>query len=107
VEREIEQLEHTDGQLRKIKFRDGTSTPIKALYTRIPFEQHCHIPRMLGCELTEEGYLKIDPFQKTTIDGVFACGDNAARMRSVANAVAMGTFAGAVVNKEMIFENFT
>jgi thioredoxin reductase len=60
----------------------------------------------MGCELTDEGYIKIDAFQKTTINGIFACGDNTTRMRTVANAVAMGTTAGMMVNKEIVFEEF-
>jgi thioredoxin reductase len=85
---------------------DGSSAKVNALYARPGFEQPCPIPEMLGCELTEDGYIKIDPFQKTTVESVFACGDNTTRMRSVANAVAMGTLAATVANKEIIFEHF-
>jgi thioredoxin reductase len=104
VEKEIDRLEHNDGQLKQIVFKDGSSATPKALYTRVPFEQHCSIPQSLGCELTEDGYIKVDPMQKTTVDGVYACGDNVTRMRTVANAVAMGTTAGAVLNREMVVE---
>jgi thioredoxin reductase len=106
IEKEIEKLEHTGGHLQKIIFKDGTTTAIKALYTRSPFEQHCTIPEILGCELTDEGYIKVDTFQQTTVQGVFACGDNTTRMRTVANAVAMGTTAGMMVNKEIVLEGF-
>ena len=106
VETEIDKLEHTDGHLQNIIFKDGTSTPTKAIYSRSPFEQHCSIPETLGCELTEDGYIKTDPMQKTTVPGIFACGDNATRMRTVANAVSMGTTAGAMVNKEIVLEGF-
>jgi len=60
----------------------------------------------LGCELNNDGYIKVDPAQKTNVHGVFACGDNTARMRTVANSVAMGTTAGMMVNKELIEEHF-
>jgi len=40
------------------------------------------------------------------VKGIFACGDNATRMRTVANAVAMGTTAGMAVSKKMILEEF-
>jgi thioredoxin reductase len=106
VENEVRELAHTDGYVHKILFKDGTSTSVKALYTRVPFEQHCTIPAELGCELTDEGYIKTDPLQKTSLPGVFACGDNTAGMRSVASAVAMGTTAGAAVNRELIFDDF-
>jgi thioredoxin reductase len=106
VEKEIEKLEHINGYLQNIIFKDGATSSVKAIYTRSLFEQHCPIPEILGCELTEEGYIKIDAFQKTTVNGIFACGDNATRMRAVANAVAMGTTTGMMVNKELIEENF-
>jgi thioredoxin reductase len=106
VETEIEKLAHVEGQLQHIAFTDGNSFSLTALYARPSFEQHCTIPESLGCELTEDGYLKVDPFQKTTVSGIFACGDNTTRMRSVANAVAQGTTTGALVNREIILEEF-
>jgi thioredoxin reductase len=106
VEKEIEKLVHTNGYLEHILFRDNTTTPITAMYARTPIEQHCSIPESLGCELTEDGYIRIDPFQKTTVHGVFACGDNTTRIRSVANAVSMGTTAGMMANKEFVVEEF-
>ena len=77
-----------------------------AVYAAVPFEQHSDIPFNLGCELTEQGYIKVDNLQKTTLYGVFACGDNSSMMRSVANAVATGNLVGAMVNKELTEERF-
>ncbi|WP_295790746.1 bifunctional NAD(P)/FAD-dependent oxidoreductase/class I SAM-dependent methyltransferase [Mucilaginibacter sp.] len=106
TEKEIERLEHTDGHLQNIIFKDGTTSSIKAVYAHSPFEQHCQIPSALGCEFTDEGYIRTDPFQSTTIAGVFACGDNTTKIRTVANAVAMGTTAGIMASKEIISEKF-
>ena len=106
VEKEIERLEHSNGYVQNIVFKDGTKSFVKAMYAPGPFEQHCTIPQSLGCELTDEGYIKIDPFQETTVKEVFACGDNATRTRTVANAVAMGTTTGIAVSKKIIFEEF-
>ncbi len=106
IEKEVEQFEHSNGYLQNIIFKNGTKSAIKTIYAPTPFQQHCIIPASLGCEFTEEGYIKIDTFQETTVKGVYACGDNATRMRTVANAVAMGTTAGITVSKKMIFEEF-
>lgn len=106
IEKEIEKLEHTKGHIQNIIFKDGTKTPLKAIYAPRPFEQHCAIPEALGCELTEEGYIKVDAFQATTVNGIFACGDNVTRMRAVANAVSMGTLAGVAASKKIIFDAF-
>ncbi|MFN3406050.1 MAG: NAD(P)/FAD-dependent oxidoreductase [Cytophagaceae bacterium] len=107
LEKEIGELEHINGQLQNIIFKDGSKKSVKAIYTRIPFEQHCRIPEHLGCEITEDGYIKIDSYHKTTINGIFACGDNVTRMRTVVNAVSMGTTTGMMVNKEFVEEKFT
>jgi len=106
VETAVEKLEQLNGYVQNIIFRDGSKFSLKALYALVPFEQHCTIPQLLGCQLTEEGYIKVDAFLETTISGVFACGDNASTMRTVANAVAMGTTAGMIVSKKMILEVF-
>lgn len=106
VEKEIEKLEHTNGYIQNIIFRDGTKSPTKALYARSPFVQHCTIPETMGCEMTDQGYIKTDSFQKTIVHGIFGSGDNTTRMRTVANAVAIGTTAGMTANKEIIEEEF-
>jgi thioredoxin reductase len=106
IEKEIARLRHDDGYIRELIFKDGSTSPIKVIYAPGTFEQHCKIPESLGCELTEEDYIKVDSFQETSIKGVFAVGDNATKMRTVANAVAMGTTAGMMLSKQMILEEF-
>lgn len=106
VEKEIIELEHENGYIRNVVFEDNSKMKFDAVYSSVSFTQHSDIPVALGCELTEQGYIKIDAFQKTTTYGVFACGDNSSMMRSVSNAVATGNFAGAMVNKELVEERF-
>lgn len=106
VESEVERLMHTNGHVQEILFKDGSGAKIEALYARCHFEQHSTIPQMLGCELTDDGYVKVDALQRTNVHGIFASGDNTSRVRTVANAVAMGTTAGMMVNKEIVFEEF-
>lgn len=106
VESELDSLENKDGYINRIAFKDGSKAQATALYARLPFVQHSSIPENLGCEMTPEGYIRIDSAQKTSIPGVFACGDNATRVRTVANAVSMGTTTGLMVNRELIEEDF-
>ena len=104
IQKEISEIEHQDGHVSNIVFADGSKESFEAIYAAVPFEQHSDIARQLGCELTENGHIKIDESQKTTVDGVFACGDNSTMMRSVASAVYAGNLAGAVVNRELTEE---
>lgn len=106
VEKTIERLAHVNGYVQHIIFSDGIRSQVKAIYARIPFRQQCQIPEDLGCEFTDDGYIKIDGFQGTTVQGVSACGDNATKIRTIANAVAMGTTAGITVSKQLISAEF-
>jgi thioredoxin reductase len=76
------------------------------MYVRPAFVQHSSVPQALGCELTQDSYISVDPARQTTVQGVYACGDNTTRMRTVANAISMGTTTGLMVNKGLIEEDF-
>ena len=106
IEKEITQLEHQDGVLRQLVFKDQTAFQLKAIYTRPASEQHCKIPEQLGCELTEHGLIKVDPFQKASLANIFCCGDNSSPLRAVSHAIATGTIAGAMANNERIEMEF-
>lgn len=106
VEAKISSIEHESGQVKYVVFKDGSKVAFNAIYAAIPFAQHSEIPVSLGCELTEHGYLKVNNFQQTTINGVYACGDNSSMMRSVATAVYSGNLTGAMVNGFLTEEQF-
>lgn len=106
VEAELHEVIHENGHIKALHFDDRSPMTFDAVYAALPFSQSTDLPTTLGCQLTEEGYIQVDGFQKTTIDGVFACGDNSTFMRSVAHAVASGNVAGAMVNKALIEERF-
>lgn len=106
VEDDVVKIEHEHGHVKCVVFRDGHTIPFDAVYAAVPFVQHSDIPFALGCERTQQGHIKVDMFQKTSVEGVFACGDNSSMMRSVAYAVATGNIAGAMVNHQLVEEEF-
>lgn len=104
VEQEVATLEGRDGYIREVVFNDGSRIALDAIFTRAPFEQPA-IVQQLGVDLTEMNFIRIDEFGKTSVDGIFAAGDNSSPMRSVSNAVAMGTKAAAFMNRLLIDED--
>lgn len=106
IEKPVASIEQVNGQVQQVIFSDGSSIAFDAVYAAVPFVQHSDIPVALGCILTDQGYLKADASQKTSVAGVFACGDNTGMMRSVASAVASGNMAGVMVNLELTKEAF-
>lgn len=105
-EEEIDSFEHNEGYISSIVFKNQEKVEVKAVYARPPFEQHCSLPSDLCCDINEQGLLKVDAMQKTNIPGIYASGDCTTQMRSVAIAVSTGSFAGAVINKDLIDEDF-
>ncbi|MEO7977040.1 NAD(P)/FAD-dependent oxidoreductase [Flavobacterium sp.] len=106
LEDEIDSFLHENGTIQEIVFKNQSKISIKAIYSRLPFFQHCYLPEVLGCELTEMGLLKVDMMQRTTIPGIYASGDSIIQARSVAMAISSGSFAGASINKELIDQVF-
>ncbi|MDX2068390.1 MAG: NAD(P)/FAD-dependent oxidoreductase [Haliscomenobacter sp.] len=106
IETPIRALEHQAGYLQKVHFEDGSHHALKALFARVPFTQSSAIAKDLGCAFTEMGHIQVNDFKKTNVPGVFAAGDNTTPMRAVAAAVAAGTMAGAMINHELIVEDF-
>lgn len=106
IETGITSFDHEKGYINKVHFADGSSEQFATIYAALPFTQHSDIPEQLGCELNEFGYLKVNEFNKTNIEGIYACGDNSNMMRSIANAVYSGNLAGAMVNTELTNETF-
>lgn len=106
IDHEIKGITASQGQIREILFANDSQFDLDVLYTRPPFEQSCSLPAQLGCEINPDGYLVTDALQKTNIKGVYACGDNSSRIRTVSHAVAMGTVAGLSVNRELTDESF-
>ena len=104
VEKEVQRIAHHQGRIESLLFSDGSQHSLDALYARPAFRQHCPVPEALGCRLTEQGHVEVDDFQKTSVPGVYAAGDNTTFFRAVSIATAAGTKAGAFVNHELIQE---
>ncbi|MET0464329.1 MAG: FAD-dependent oxidoreductase, partial [Chitinophagaceae bacterium] len=94
------------GLLKQLVVRTGEAYSLTAVFAKAPFTQHCTIPQQLGCELNEQGLIKVDDFQHTNVHGVFAAGDNSSPFRSVGVVIAAGIKAGAMANHQLIEEEF-
>ncbi|ALM50825.1 pyridine nucleotide-disulfide oxidoreductase [Flavobacterium psychrophilum] len=106
IQTEIESLQHNKGYMESITLKTGEVHEIKVMYAKIPAVQHTFIPEDLGCEINEQGYITVDDFKRTTVDGVFASGDCTTMMRAVAMAIEGGMKAATVINNEMCIASF-
>ncbi|RSK49001.1 NAD(P)/FAD-dependent oxidoreductase [Hymenobacter rigui] len=101
-ESSVQAVCHEQGKLCSLALANGAEADLIAVFTHVPFRQQSELPALLGCRVTATGHLEVDDWQKTSVPGVYAAGDATTPMRSVANAVAAGTRAGAFVNHELL-----
>ena len=104
--KKIERVQHKRGQIEAIHFDDTTHTAVSALFTKPLSVQHCSLPAALDCETDAAGLLKLDMFGRTTQPGVYAAGDNSNPFRSISAAMAAGTKAAAVMNRDLVTLTF-
>lgn len=99
-------LEGDGGQLTGVRLADGTVHACRAMFVRPGMAQRMTFAQDMGCALTPSGHVQVDVLGRTSVAGVYAAGDIASPMRSVALAVAQGSAAGAGVNHALISEAF-
>lgn len=104
VEEKVMAIAHETGSLKQVVTTDGVTHPAAVLYVTSISEQQSDLPVALGCELTDHGLIWIDSSQKTTVEGVYAAGDNSSMARVIALAAAAGATAGMCINKELTEE---
>ncbi len=105
VETPVAEIEHTDGFLTALVLADGQRVSPAAVFARVPLLQSSDIAQQLGCQHSEHNFVQVTEFGATSVSGVFAAGDTTTMMRQVANAVAGGAKAGAIVNSELIADD--
>lgn len=89
-----------------VTLTDGRTLSFAGLFALAPFEQTGPFAAQLGLEM-EQGpvgaTIKTDAMKETSLPGVFACGDAARPMASVAIAVGDGNLAGAGLHRSLMF----
>ena len=106
VETPITGLLHAQGYLSAVQLAAGPAHPLDAVFTRVPFRLPGTLTQQLGCALTEMGHVQVDDSQRTSVPGVYAAGDITTPMRALSTAVAAGSKAAVILNKELIEEHF-
>ena len=90
------------GKLSEIRFDSGAAEERTAMFFIPDVRQPNDLAERLGCRLGEAGVIEVDLDGRTGVDGVFATGDAAAPVRSVAIAIGMGALAGKAIAAELL-----
>jgi thioredoxin reductase len=89
-------------EVATLQLRDGRSVPMDGLFVCHDTVLSSTLATQLGCGLEDGGCITTDSAKQTTVEGVFACGDNARMAGSIALSVGEGALAGVAVHRSLM-----
>jgi len=90
-----------DGVLRAVVLPDATEVPRDVLFVAAPPTPRDGAFAHLPLERTDPGQLVVDPFGRTSVEGVYAAGDLVATAPAVVQALATGQRAAVGVTRDL------
>ena len=108
-ERRVAELRGPDSTLTAVAFADGDELTCRALLVPVSLYQRSALAKQLGAAVAGPGpiavdAIEIDPTFHTSVLGLSAAGDVSSQMQSVANAVASGSTAAAMIVHDLMAE---
>lgn len=101
--RKLAALEHEAGQLRALRFVDGSTLALDAMLLHPP-QRHTDLVLFAGLKLDEEGSVKIDDAFTTSMPGVHAAGDLCGTPGRAIAAAAHGADAAVAIIERLALE---
>ncbi|MGT8904857.1 NAD(P)/FAD-dependent oxidoreductase [Bacillus safensis] len=102
----IVSIDHDNGQLRSLQLANGETVKREGSFVASEFKQSAPFAEKLGCQMTKNAGIETDILGRTTVSGVFACGDNLGGPAQLVLAAAAGSQAGMGVIHELVQEEF-
>ncbi|MEK5296228.1 NAD(P)/FAD-dependent oxidoreductase [Bacillus sp. FSL R5-0659] len=102
----IVSIDHDNGELRSLQLANGETVKREGGFVASEFKQSAPFAEKLGCQMTKNAGIETDILGRTTVSGVFACGDNLGGPAQLVLAAAAGSQAGMGVIHELVQEEF-
>lgn len=94
VEEDALAFEGARGSLEGVRLQSGRVLPASLAFFSVAHTPRTDLAASLGCELDDEGYVRVDHEGLTTVPGVYAAGDVVPGLQLVQIAAAKGATAG-------------
>ena len=106
-EREVAGLRGPGDTLTAIEFADGSELPCDGLLVPVTLHQRSALATQLGAATADPGPMvadgvEVDGSFQTSVEGLYAAGDLTGRMQSVANSIAAGSSAAAMIVHSLV-----
>ncbi|MBI3626806.1 FAD-dependent oxidoreductase [Candidatus Uhrbacteria bacterium] len=108
VKNQVQELLAKNGKLEGVrlgnKFLGSDVLRVQGVLVEIGFEPKTDFAEMLQCKLDKKGYIEVDSLMRTSVDGVYACGDSTnifGGFKQVVTAAASGAVAATSVYQDL------
>ena len=98
----VEITANKKGSLTGIVCKSGRSYPGDVIFYYMGYKIRNQIARQLGCEVDDQGFVKVNKMQQTTIHNVYAIGDIATERHYVVLAAASGAMAAISIYENLL-----
>ena len=100
----IHDVEHRERQVLGLHFEDGQEVKIDNIFTTRGDIFHTGLAEQLGCELDEEGQIKVDQKMRTSVPNVYAAGCVTPANCQMIIAAGQGATAAQAINRDLFEE---
>jgi thioredoxin reductase len=91
-----------NGHIEKIICQDGKSYDADVIFYYLGYTVQNQLAKQLGCELDEEGFVKVSSSQQTTVRNVYAVGDLDTDRHYIVFAAASGAVAAISIYEQLL-----
>ncbi|GAA5068951.1 NAD(P)/FAD-dependent oxidoreductase [Nocardia callitridis] len=102
VDGEVARLAVTDGRVRGVELVDGSAVARTAVFVATTFIPNNRVLADLRCELDDGGWVRVDAFGRTSVDGVWAAGNVTNPAANVIASTAAGSGAAMMINADLV-----
>jgi thioredoxin reductase (NADPH) len=101
----IMRVEHQSGMIERLSLSSGVRIAVDCLFTTRGDVFHNHLARQLGADLDDEGQIRVDKCQRTSIPGLYAAGCVTPANCQMIIAAGDGAAAAQAINRDMFEES--
>jgi thioredoxin reductase (NADPH) len=88
-------------KIRNLKTGEVSTLKVNGVFVAIGYNPVNELAKKLGIELTEEGFIKVDSRQRTSMKGVYAAGDITGGIKQISTAVGQGSIAAITIFEDL------
>ena len=106
IEGTVTRLSVVDDRLHAVELSDGRVIPRAAVFMRPSLHPHRDgLIESLGCEVGEDGFVRVDPTGQTSVSGVWVAGNASNPRAQVITAAGEGSAAAIAINTDLVQED--